>query len=68
MTPITDCLKLEEFGWTKAAAKAFQKIKERMTEALDFLKVFEITCDASGMGIGVLTQESTTMLPTLVKK
>ena len=63
MTPITNCLKQEKFRWTKAAAKAFQKIKKRMTEApvmrlSDFTKVFEITCDASGVGIGgVLNQE-----------
>ena len=63
MTPITDCLKGEEFKWTKAAAKIFREIKERMTEALimrlpDFTKAFEISCDASGIGIGgVLSQE-----------
>jgi len=101
MTPITDCLKKEEFEWTKAATKAFQEIKERMTEEWtkaatkafqeikermteewtkaatkafqeikermteapvmrlsDFMKFFEITCDASGIGIGsVLSQE-----------
>jgi len=63
MAPITDCLKQGEFGWTKAAAKTFQEIKERMTEASfmklsDFTKAFEITCDASGIGIGgVLIQE-----------
>jgi len=63
IAPITDCLKREEFEWTKAAAKAFWKIKERMMEAPimrlpDFTKVFEITCDASGVRIGgVLSQE-----------
>ena len=63
MTPITDCLKREDFEWTRAAAKVFREIKKRMTEAPimrlpDFTKVFEITCDASGVGIGgVLSQE-----------
>ena len=57
MTPITSCLKREEFEWTKAAVKAFREIKERMMEApvvrfSDFMKVIEITCDASGGGIG----------------
>jgi len=54
---ITDCLKQEKFEWTKAAAKAFRKIKERMMETFvmrlpNFMKVFENTCDASGIGIG----------------
>jgi len=63
MAPITNCLKREDFELTKAAAKAFWEIKERMTEApvmrlSDFRKVFKITCDASGVGIGgVLSQE-----------
>ena len=51
MALITDCLKKEEFEWTKAAAKAFREIKERMTEApvmrlSDFTEVLKITCDA----------------------
>ena len=63
MAPIIDCLKREEFEWNKVAAKVFQEIKERMTEAPvmrlpDFTKVFEITCDVSGVGIcNVLSQE-----------
>ena len=67
MAPITDCSKREDFEWTRAAVRAFREIKERMTEVLvmrlpDFTKVFEITCDASGIGIGgVLSQEKHTI-------
>ena len=64
MVPITDCLKSEKFQWTPTATKAFTEIKRMMTEAHvmrlpDFLKAFEVTCDASGLAIGVvLSQEN----------
>jgi hypothetical protein len=63
MLSITDYLKQGEFQWSKGANKAFEEVKKRMTEAPvmrlpDFTKVFEVECDASGVGIdGVLSQE-----------
>ena len=62
MSPITDCMKQGEFVWTKAAAKAFTEVKQKMIEAPimrlhNFTKPFEVECDASGIGIGgVLSQ------------
>ena len=63
MSPITDCMKQGEFVWTKATAKAFNEIKQKMIEAPvmhfpNFTKLFEVECDASSIGIGgVLSQE-----------
>ena len=63
MSLITDCMKQGEFVWTKAAAKAFNEVKQKMSEALvmrlpDFTKPFEVECDASSIGIGgVVSQE-----------
>ncbi|CAA7399126.1 unnamed protein product [Spirodela intermedia] len=62
-TPLTDCLKKETFLWTEAIEQAFDRVKALITQApilrlLDFGKVFEVACDASGVGIrGVLSQE-----------
>ena len=63
MAPITDCLNRGQFSWIGAASKAFKEVKKLMTKAPilhlpDFSKAFEVTADASNVGIGgVLSQE-----------
>ena len=59
MSPITDCIKGGKFEWTPQVQKAFVDLKERMCNApilvlLDFTKLFEVECDASGTGIGAV--------------
>ena len=63
MAPITEYLKNKEFQWSNAASQVFREIMIRMTEAPvlrypDLTRVFEVSYDASGVGIGgVLSQE-----------
>ncbi|CAA0816895.1 Uncharacterized mitochondrial protein AtMg00860, partial [Striga hermonthica] len=62
--PITDCLHGKTFMWTPAAEEAFLLIKTKLTSAPvlvlpDFTRPFELSCDASKVGIGsVLSQEA----------
>ena len=72
MSPITDCMKQGEFVRTKAATKAFNKVKQKMTKALvirlpDFTKPFEVECDATGLAQLEYLVKSATQLLILVR-
>ena len=64
VVPVTDCLKNKSvFIWTVEAGRAFELIKEKLTNAhilafSNFDKVIELECDACEVGIrAVLLQE-----------
>ncbi|KAD4982013.1 hypothetical protein E3N88_18684 [Mikania micrantha] len=63
MDPMTELTKLPHFKWNDQAQRAFDELKRQLSTTLVlalpcFDIIFEVECDASGVGIGaVLTQQ-----------
>jgi len=61
--PLTDQLKKSGFQWNEAATKAFQALKEAVTNLPvlvlpDFNQEFTVETDASGVGIGAVLSQN----------
>jgi len=62
VAPMTEVLKGISFEWMDQAHSAFEEVKRRLTSApnlafLSFSKIFEVECDASGVGIGAISPQ-----------
>ena len=55
--PLINCLKRKSFVWTDEAQESFKLLKRKLTKAPifalpNFYKIFELNCNALGVGIG----------------
>lgn len=63
VVPLIDLTKKGAFSWSKSTQKSFNQFKNLMSSCpilaiLDFSKLFELECDASGDGIGAILRQN----------
>nr|AAM15062.1 putative retroelement integrase [Arabidopsis thaliana] len=74
VAPLTEVMKKDVgFKWEKAQEEAFQSLKDKLTNApvlilSEFLKTFEIECDASGIGIGAVLMQDQKLIAFFSEK
>nr|GEX22432.1 aminotransferase-like mobile domain-containing protein [Tanacetum cinerariifolium] len=62
VAPMTEITKLRQFVWNPQAQAAFEELKKQLSSTLVlalpcFDEVFEVECDASGVGIGAVLSQ-----------
>ena len=72
--PLTDTIRgdRKEFKWTTKGMRSFEFLKKKVIEQpvlalLDFSKVFQVDCDASGSAIRALLSQEGNPMHILVK-
>ena len=62
-------MKKGNFSWPPIAQKAFETIKQKLCGALpNFEELFEVECDASGVGIGAILAQLKELLAYFSEK
>ncbi|PKI47631.1 hypothetical protein CRG98_031982 [Punica granatum] len=74
LAPLIECMKKGiKFKWSESTQRSFEIIKDMLCSApilalLDFSKMFEIECDASGVGVGVVLMQDKRLIAYFSEK
>ena len=74
IAPLTEIVKKAVgFKWNDEQDKTFNLLKDKLCSALvlalpDFMRAFEVECDASGIGIGAVLMQDRKPIPYFSEK